>query len=292
LILSEVAGFGSLPSVHEVERDREILQALEGRTVVTVRELTEILHASEATVRRDLGRLEARKQLQRVRGGARSIRQEGIGKLVGQPAFDRSRALHSARKRAVGQAAAELCRPGDSIILGGGSTVFAMAEALPQSGLDILTNSFPIAEFLYRNTRNRVMLSGGELIREQGLILSPFEPEASVRFYASRLFLGALAVTSLGVMESDPNLVRAQQRLLDQADEIIVLVDSSKFSQRASLILCELGRVSRVITDAGIPDTARNMLQAVGVEVIVARSEPEVAHKSRQMGARAANKRP
>jgi DeoR family ulaG and ulaABCDEF operon transcriptional repressor len=237
---------------------------------VTVRELADLLEASEATIRRDLIRLESEGLLHRVRGGAQSVHRNASRRLVGQPQFDRSRAAHAEKKRVIGRVAADLCRPGDSIILAGGSTVFAMAEALPESGLDVLTNSFPIAEYLFRHTRQRVLLFGGELFREQGVILSPFEHDVSHGYRASKLFMGALGVTPHGPMESDPTLARAQQRLLEQTDEIILLVDSSKFASRGSLITCKLSRVSRVITDAGIPRAARAMLDAAGVAVTVA----------------------
>ena len=55
-------------------------------------------------------------------------------------------------------------------------------------------------------------------------------------------------------MEGDPLLIQAEQKLIDQADELVVLVDSSKFRSRSSLILCGLDRIATVITDDGIED--------------------------------------
>ena len=40
-----------------------------------------------------------------------------------------------------------------------------------------------------------------------------------------------------------------EQKLIGQADELVVLVDSSKFAQRSSLVLCPLNRITTVITD-------------------------------------------
>ena len=55
-------------------------------------------------------------------------------------------------------------------------------------------------------------------------------------------------------------------------DELIVLVDSSKFRQRSSLILCGLSRIATVITDDGIEDHEARMLETAGVTLIVAKS--------------------
>ena len=50
----------------------------------------------------------------------------------------------------------------------------------------------------------------------------------------------------------------------------MVLVDSSKFESRSSLVLCPLERIDTVITDEGIPDRAAAMLEAADVNLIVA----------------------
>jgi DeoR family ulaG and ulaABCDEF operon transcriptional repressor len=71
-------------------------------------------------------------------------------------------------------------------------------------------------------------------------------------------------------MEADPLLIQAEQKLISQADELIVLVDSSKFRARSSLILCGLERVHTVITDRGIRDEERQMLETAGVHLVVA----------------------
>ena len=83
----------------------------------------------------------------------------------------------------------------------------------------------------------------GTIYREQNIILSPFDNDVTRNFYARRMFMGAQGVGPLGMMEADPLLIQAEQKLIDQADELVVLVDSSKFRQRSSLILCPLDRV-------------------------------------------------
>jgi DeoR family ulaG and ulaABCDEF operon transcriptional repressor len=57
---------------------------------------------------------------------------------------------------------------------------------------------------------------------------------------------------------------------MHQADELVVLVDSSKFRQRSSLILCPLDRVTTIITDDGIPEEAVRMIEDAGVTLIIA----------------------
>jgi DeoR family ulaG and ulaABCDEF operon transcriptional repressor len=84
------------------------------------------------------------------------------------------------------------------------------------------------------------------------------------------MFMGAQGIGPLGLMEGDPLLIQAEQKLLDQADELVALADSSKFRKRSSLILCGLQRISMLITDEGIGDREAKMLEAAGVTLIVA----------------------
>ena len=63
------------------------------------------------------------------------------------------------------------------------------------------------------------------------------------------MFMGAQGVGRLGVMERDPLMVQGERKLIARAEELVVLVDSSKFAQRSSLIACPLERVHTIITD-------------------------------------------
>ena len=113
-------------------------------------------------------------------------------------------------------------------------------------------------------------MCSSDLYREQSVILSPFENDVTRNFYARRMFMGAQGLGPLGLMETDPLLIQAEQKLIDQADELVELVDSSKFRQRSSLILCGLKRIATVITDSGIEDRHASMLEEAGVQLIVA----------------------
>jgi DeoR family ulaG and ulaABCDEF operon transcriptional repressor len=145
-----------------------------------------------------------------------------------------------------------------------------MVHFLADMRLQVMTNSFPIAEHLIRNTRNNVMVPGGLIYREQGAILSTFDDDVTRSFFAQRMFMGAQGVGRLGVMERDPLMVQGERKLIAQAEELVVLVDSSKFSQRSSLIVCLLERVHTMITDDGVPDDVPAMLDSAGVRLIVA----------------------
>jgi DeoR family ulaG and ulaABCDEF operon transcriptional repressor len=255
--------------MHETERHRIILSAVQDRPVVTVVDLCSLTGASEATIRRDIASLHMQKKLRRVRGGAEAITPPQFVGLAGRP-FAVNETLHGHEKRAIARAAVDLCEDGDPIIINGGTTTFQMVHPLASRRCQVFTNSFPIAEHLLKHSKNTIMLSGGAIYREQNIILSPFDNDVTSNFYARRMFMGAQGIGPLGLMEADPLLIQAEQKLIGQADELVVLVDSSKFEQRSSLVLCPLSRIDTVITDDGISDKAASMLDAAEITLIVA----------------------
>lgn len=253
--------------MHESERHRVILSAVQDRPVVTVPDLCGLTGVSEATIRRDIATLHVQKKLRRVRGGAEAIAPPQFVGLAGRT-FAVNETIRIREKQAIARAAVDLCADGESIIVNGGTTTFQMVHPLATRRLQVFTNSFPIAEHLLKHSKNTVMLPGGAIYREQNIILSPFEADVTRNFYARRMFMGAQGLGPLGLMEADPLLIQAEEKLMGRADELVVLVDSSKFDARSSLVLCPLERIDVVITDEGIPDRAAAMLEAAEIRLI------------------------
>ncbi len=255
--------------MHATERDRVILNLLEEQRFVSFRELSRRLSASAATLRRDLERLQDAGKLKRVRGGAQLGTDAEIAgfHLQGVPFHENVNRNRNA-KEAIGKAAAELCRPGEAVIIDGGSTTLQMCPHLEALKLQVLTNSLHIVSALLQQPNTGVSIPGGVVFREQNIVLDPFVDATTRIFHASRMFIGAAAVGRHGLMQSDIILVQAERKLLNLADQLIALVDSSKFAASAGHLLCELTRVHTLITDTGIDDAAAKMVEGAGVKLI------------------------
>jgi DeoR family ulaG and ulaABCDEF operon transcriptional repressor len=273
--------------VHERERWQVIKAMLRDTGLVRVADVCRATGASEASVRRDFARLAGSGVATRVHGGLEAASASNVGSSDRPPlatsSFDFSRGLNVAAKRAIAQAAVELCDDGEAIIINGGTTTFEMAGFLRERHLKVLTNSYPLAEVLIRESSCRVALPGGEVYREQKLIVSPFEEDAIQHYSASRMFMSAIAIGPLGVIEGDPLIARAETKLLKRADKLIVLADSSKFVSRGSLVVCPLSRIAILITDRAAPLAALEMLKESGVQTLVVDAEPTVASREREV---------
>jgi DeoR family ulaG and ulaABCDEF operon transcriptional repressor len=257
------------------KRRKGLLKLLAEHQAVSVEQMVLLLNASPATVRRDIAWLAERNLLIRTRGGAETLPQKKRAFALSGETFQNNLAVSGAQKRAIARHAASLCDDGETIIINGGTTTYMMGEFLVDKRLKILTNSFLMAERLLTSSDNEIILPGGRVYREQNVILSPFDNDITQHHYAAKMFMGVFGLSMLGLMEADPLLIQAEKRLISQAEELIVLADSSKFARKAGLILCGLARVSCVITDTGASDAAVQMLEQAGVKVVAL--EPEHA---------------
>ena len=258
----------------EKERHNLILKLVEARSIVSVGDLLDLLGASEATIRRDINALAERGEVKRIRGGAEALRPRHQPHLVGMP-FAMSQDVSVPQKRAIARAAAALIAPGESIIINGGTTTYALVEFLENSDLDILTNSFPIAAKLLATSRNRITLPGGTIFREQNIVLSPFENDTVASFWGNKLFVGCYGLNRFGMMEADPLIVQAQTKLLKRSEHVIVMADSSKLRRKSSMIVVGLDRINTIVTDDSARPEELEDFRAAGIKVIVAQVLPE-----------------
>lgn len=256
--------------MHAAEREKAILELVKRRGFISFRELDRTFDESPATLRRDLQRLEEQGAITRVRGGARAdVEAASTGpELRGIPFHDNI-GRNRAAKAAIGEAAAGLCRHGEAVIIDGGSTTLQMCPHLAPLKLQVLTNSLHIVNALLPQPDTRISVPSGNLFREQNIILDPGAEPGAVAYRGDKMFLGAASVGLQGLMQLDVILMQAERRLIDCAQQLILLVDSSKFDAPSGFVVCPLADIDTVITDAGIKDEHRAMFEDAGVQLIV-----------------------
>jgi DeoR family ulaG and ulaABCDEF operon transcriptional repressor len=254
----------------ERERQALILRVLRQGRFASVSDIASLARVSEATVRRDLSHLAGRGLLRRVRGGAELADPPPGAESSGtQLPFAYRQGLELEKKRSIARRAVSLCSEGDTVFIDGGSTTFQMAEFLRSTRLQIMTNSFAIAQALVGVSENTVVLSGGTIYPDSQLILDPFEEEAFRNYYATRAFMGVYGLDEMGATNTELLLIRTERAMIEHSRDLVVLADSSKFNRRGSLKLCGLERIRTLITDSGITPEQGEMVRSQSVELIV-----------------------
>ncbi|HUI70095.1 MAG TPA: DeoR/GlpR family DNA-binding transcription regulator [Spirochaetia bacterium] len=251
------------------ERHELILRLLRHGRFVTIADISNAARSSSATIRRDLARLEEAGLLRRVRGGAEiATRTASIEPAGNELPLEYRKAILLEKKRLIAQAAAGLCEDGETIIIDGGSTTFQMAEFLRDREIRIITNSFAIASALVPSSRCTLILNGGVVRMDSQLVLDPFGGDIFANYSASKLFMGAYGIDETGATNNDSLLITTERAMIERARDLIMLVDSTKFDRRGSLVLCGLKRISVIITDEGVSETHQQMVAEHGVRLL------------------------
>src|SRR5918995_435578 len=250
------------------QRRRAILDELETAGGVSVSELSERLHVSDMTVRRDLEELSARNLLQKVHGGA-----VPIPKTASEPHFVQKRALNRPEKEAIARAASGLAGDGDTVAFSAGTTTWHVAEALRQDHGDLtfVTNSTNIALTLQEAGWEKILLSGGSFRTPSDALVGPFADRTLRTLNADVLFLGVHGVHPDAGLTT-PNTAEAEtdSRLVEAAQRIVVVADNSKLGVVALARIIPLSRVDVFITDWKAPQETLREIELSGPEIVVA----------------------
>ena len=254
------------PKLRQEERHKEILARLRHEGTVRIATLAKTFAVTTETARRDLDELAARGAIMRTYGGgaARS--------LIDEPALgDRGR-THAIERAAIARKAASLVEPGDALMIDGGSTTRAFAQALAERELHItvVTNCLPVARALGANPNCRTLVCPGDYVAREEGTYGADAIEYLRRFKANRAFLGAGGVNSQGVTDADSQGCAIKRAMAERADETILLVDGSKYGLVQFERVCALSEVDVLVSEAAPPKRLGTSLRDAGVRVVIA----------------------
>ena len=252
-----------------IQRRNRIAEFLHHHGAVTLQQLTEALHVSLSTLRRDLDALAEEGVVERTHGGAILKHQQYS---TFEPHISAARDLSPREKRLVGAAAAAALIPGQSVIFDSGSTVLEAARAVVARKIEIVavTNDIEIAQILNASPLIQVHVFGGQLRPGSNTLLGEQVQQSARNIRADVLFFGAHAVTDNVVSETSAEVAAVKRTLMKSATSCRLLVDASKFRPRVFMTVCEITDVAEVITDASVPQEEIERMRSTGVHVTVA----------------------
>ncbi len=270
------------------ERWSQITEAVCDDGSVTVKDLAFKLGVSVATVRRDLKKMDEKGLLLRIHGGAVPTRRTEHNIATGQPeevgeAISSSldwRPLPSVNLlprrpltnelRRIATCAMEFIEPGDTILLDGGSTAHALAEAICDHPLPltVITISLSIAFRLFGLPQVTAVIAGGELTFPDAGLRGIVAEETISRLRATKLFLGALGISSgTGLVYSSLELAQLKRAMVQSAEKVIVICAASKLKGSAGASIIPIDRAHVLITGQDAPAEEVNLIQSKGVDV-------------------------
>jgi DeoR/GlpR family transcriptional regulator of sugar metabolism len=253
------------------ERQQLILDRLDTASAVSYDGLAELFGVSEMTIRRDVGCLVNCGAVIKTLGGVQRAATE-TGNLHETALLSRL-ANQRQEKRAIARLALGLLDTGQTVFMDGSSTCLELAKlaAREARGLTVVTNSIMICRDLGQNSNNSVVGLGGQYDPTSLSFLgAACEDEVRAFFPDVAVFSTKGFIPAEGTYESFLPTLHIKQLVARQSRRVVLLVDHTKFGQRALRKVLEIGRIHDVITDAAAPAADLALLRKRGRRVWVA----------------------
>jgi DeoR family glycerol-3-phosphate regulon repressor len=245
-------------------RQQDIAAALRETGRLAVEDLAARFSVTPQTIRRDLNDLADARIVTRVHGGA--IIASGVENL----AYDARKQVAQSAKHLIGEATAALIPDNSSLFLNLGTTTEEVARAVAtRVGLMVVTNNMNVALELYRNEAIHVIVAGGTLRASDGGIIGRLAADAFRQFKADIAVIGTSAIDQDGtLLDYDLREVQVSRAIIENARQVVLVADSSKFSRRAPVRIARLEEIDILVTDRlPSPDLAE-LCRNAGVTVI------------------------
>lgn len=245
------------------ERRREITAMIRSRGSVQVVALSEMFSVSMQTIRKDLHYLEEHGVATRAYGGA--ISSDVVNAHV-EPAIETKRISHTEAKARIGQMAAAMVKPGESIMLDSGTTTLEIARFLPdEDDITVVTNDFDILGILNQKRKIKIVMLGGELRRRNMAFYGAQTVAALNDLLLDKLFLGVDGFDiERGITTHHEPEAQLNRRMVETARQIIAVTDASKFDKVCLHRIIDVGGLNALVTDIEAPAYIEEAAERLG----------------------------
>ena len=239
------------------ERQQQILTMLEERGTVRTLDLAEEFQVTDETIRRDLQILAERGQLTRIHGGASNF--SGRPKLQ---SFTERRSINVEKKRAIARTAIELIQPGRTYAFDSSTTVFELVCSLPDLPYRVVTNAYAVIDQLIAHEQSELISTGGRYHQKTQTFVGGDSYHSLRRYNINCAFVSSIGLDLVqGAAEGYEDQAIFKENLVQMAEEVILLIDSTKLKQRSEYFFAGINQLSRIITDAEAdPEIVRQLV--------------------------------
>ena len=228
------------------DRLNKIRQIALNEKMISVSGLSSIFQVTEETIRRDLEKLESIGFITRTYGGAIL---NARSQLDGIHFFKRAKD-HLKEKQRIAINALSLLEDKTTIAVDSGTTTIETIKLLrDRTDLTILTNSTEIFHELELSNIN-VVSTGGDFNKNSLSLQGQLTESIIKQFHVDIMIMSCKGLDiEDGVLDSNGKEAEIKKVFLEQASEVVLLVDSSKFDQKAFVKLTEWANINYIVTE-------------------------------------------
>jgi DeoR family fructose operon transcriptional repressor len=241
-------------------RKQIILEKLNTKGEVDIKQIAIELDISEITIRRDLNQLAGDGLLYRTHGGAMKV-----DPLQVPRDFINKAAKNVEAKDKICRVAANQIDHGDIIFMDCGSTVFRLCQFIKNKKIKVITNSIPVVYEL-QNSLVSLNIIGGEFNAERQAVHGKIADEHIARYKANKAFLGIDGISRNGLFANSELEADITQAFAAHSAKTFLLCDDSKIGKESYLKFAELAMINTIITNSKSEELVYFKKQ--GIEVI------------------------
>ncbi len=227
------------------DRNKQIMELAKLDERVFVDDLASHFGVTPQTIRKDLNDLCEHRLLTRIHGGAEFP--SGVANVE----YEDRRKIAAGEKAAIGRAASALIPDESSLFINIGTTTEAVSEALlNHNGLMAITNNINVANRLRVYPKFEVVMAGGVVRSTDGGIVGETAVDFFRQFKVDYAIIGASAIDADGaLLDFDIREVKVAQAIIENARNVILVADSTKFERTAPVRIAHLSQVNTFVTD-------------------------------------------
>lgn len=248
------------------ERHQHILEKLKKDGKVNIFALQEEMGVSGVTIRKDLKLLEDKHLMFRIRGGGSINNPYAVDRPI-----DEKELINSDEKKRIAKAAIKLIAETDSIMIGSGTTVFEVARALfPPKHLTVITPALKVGVELSNRSNVEVLQLGGLIRPNSSSVVGDYAMSMLNDISCGVFFLGVDGIDlDFGISISNLTEAALNQKMIDTAQTVVVLADSTKFDRRGLGRICSLEQVHYIITDRNVSANTVKAIKERDIQMIL-----------------------
>ncbi|WDR01327.1 hypothetical protein PSQ19_10855 [Devosia algicola] len=176
---------------------------------------------------------------------------------------------HLSEKRRIGAKVGTMITEGSSIGLGGGTTVMQILPAIRRMKLKLITTAVNVALDLRDTKTISVTLTGGTLRRRTAEMVGHIAERTLRDVNLDVAVIGVDGIDLLGGLTTfDSSEAYVNRVMLEQAREVWIVADHSKFGQVLPALIAPINRTTRLITDKAANESIISSLIVAGVDVV------------------------